>query len=143
MKVLFVCVGNINRSQIAEAVFNRLSKHGHATSAGLRPRREGVPLTSEHNNPVDVMKEHGCDLSEAKIKRVTKRMAESADKTILVCERENLVGAPDYLKTRPGIEFWEVWSISDETTPAQYSVLERKRIKLIETYVKDLVTMTE
>lgn len=143
MKVLFVCVGNINRSQIAEAIFNRLSKNGHATSAGLRPRRPGVPLVSEHNNPVRVMKEEGYDLSKAKIKKVTRRMVESADRTVLICKQENLTDAPDYLKDRPGAEFWDVWSISDETTIAEYSALERKRIRLIEAHVRDLVEKSE
>lgn len=139
MNVLFVCVGNINRSQVAEAIFNRLSKDGHATSAGLRPRRAGVPLTSEHNNPVEVMKEGGYDLSKAKIKQVTREMVESADKTVLICMRENLAGAPGYLKDRPGVELWDIWSISDETSPDEYSALERKRIGLIDTRVRDLV----
>lgn len=143
VKVLFVCVGNINRSQIAEAIFNTLSKGGGATSAGLRPRREGAPLTTERNNPVEVMKEEGYDLSKAEIKKVTRAMVESADKTVMICKRENLAEAPDYLRDLPGAEFWDVWSISDETTPAQYSALERKRIKLIEALVRDLIRRGE
>lgn len=143
MEVLFVCIGNINRSQIAEAIYNRLSKSGHAKSAGLSPRRAGISLAKEHNNPVEVMKVEGYDLSKAKIKRVTKKMVDAADKTVLICKPKNLVDVPDFLKDRPGIEFWDMWSISDETTPAQYSALERKRIKLIEVRVRDLVKRTE
>jgi len=139
VEVLFVCVGNINRSQIAKAIFNRLSKGGHASSAGLRPRRPDVLLTSEHNNPVEVMKEGGYDLSRAKIRKVTRRMVESADKVVLICRREDLMYAPEYLRHSPRVEFWDVWSIGDETTPDEYSALERKRIKLIETHVRDLV----
>lgn len=143
MEVLFVCVGNINRSQIAEAIFNRLSKNAHATSAGLKPRRAGALLTSERNNPVEVMKAKGYDLTRSKTKKVTRRMVESADMTVLICKRGNLKGAPSYLKGRRGVEFWDVWSISDETTPAQYSALEKKRIKLIDAHVRTLVTRTK
>ena len=35
MKVLFVCLANVGRSQMAEAFFNRLSRH-QAGSAGSR-----------------------------------------------------------------------------------------------------------
>lgn len=138
MKVLFVCVGNINRSQIAEAIFNQLSKNGHATSAGLRPRRAGVPLTSEHNNPVGVMKEEGYDLSRAKVKKVTRKMVESADKIVLICRKTDLSETPDYLSRRD-VEFWDMRSISDETAPARYSALERRRIKTIDAHVRDLI----
>lgn len=143
MEVLFICVGNINRSQIAEAIFNRLSKSGHAKSAGLRPRRAGILLAKEHNNPVEVMKGEGYDLSKARIKRVTKKMVEAADRTILICRRDNLVDAPGFLKGGAGIEFWDMWSISDETTPAQYQALERKRINLIEVHVRNLIKRSE
>ncbi|MDG6987703.1 MAG: hypothetical protein JRN21_00050 [Nitrososphaerota archaeon] len=143
MDVLFICIGNINRSQIAEAIFNRLSVSGHAKSAGLKPRRAGILLAKEHNNPVEVMKGEGYDLSKAKIKRVTRKMVEAADKTVLICRRENLAEAPDFLKGRPNVEFWDMWSISDETAPVQYSALERKRIKLIEAHVRDLIKRSE
>ena len=41
MKVLFVCNGNVGRSQAAEAYFNRLSKKNTAISAGINTEKYG------------------------------------------------------------------------------------------------------
>ncbi len=47
MQVMFVCVHNAGRSQMAEAFFNALAPEGlHAISAGTQP--------TEHVNPVVV-----------------------------------------------------------------------------------------
>ncbi len=57
MKVLFVCVGNSARSQMAEALFNRLApKNFAAMSAGTQPAEK---VSSE---AVQVMKEIGIDI---------------------------------------------------------------------------------
>ena len=56
-KVLFICVGNAARSQMAEAFFNVFSKEGRAISAGVKLKEEVDP------NAVRVMKEVGIDIS--------------------------------------------------------------------------------
>ena len=56
--VLFVCIQNAGRSQMARALFERAAGAGHAArSAGSRP--------AEHVHPevVDVMRELGVDLA--------------------------------------------------------------------------------
>lgn len=55
--VLFVCIENVCRSQMAEAFFNKYAKDAIASSAGSRPAKEINPQT------VEVMKEAGIDLS--------------------------------------------------------------------------------
>ncbi len=51
MKVLFVCVANVGRSQMAEAFFNRLSDH-QATSTGSRVgHKEGQTLKERSIEP--------------------------------------------------------------------------------------------
>ncbi len=59
-KVLFVCVENACRSQMAEAFFNKHSKGARAYSAGSKPAAEIDPKT------VEVMKEKGFDLAGKK-----------------------------------------------------------------------------
>ena len=62
--VLFVCIGNSCRSQMAEGFTNSI--HGHAFraySAGIRPSTLD-PLA------VQVMKEVGVDISEHKAKTI-------------------------------------------------------------------------
>ncbi len=75
-KVLFVCVENSCRSQMAEAFFNRISKEARASSAGTKPASSVNPLA------VQVMKEVGIDISDHKPKILTLEMIEDADKVI-------------------------------------------------------------
>lgn len=74
--VLFVCVGNPGRSQMAEAFFNRLSKTWKATSAGTKPDEKIHPYT------VLVMKEAGLEVSKPTPKLLTHEMIERADRII-------------------------------------------------------------
>ena len=74
--VLFVCVENSARSQMAEAFFNKLSKTARASSAGTRPAPTVNPIA------IQVMKEVGIDISHAKPKLLTLEMTEAVDKVI-------------------------------------------------------------
>jgi protein-tyrosine-phosphatase len=58
MRVLFVCVHNACRSQMSEALFNRMAEGCPAFSAGSKPALHIDPKT------VEVMNEVGVDLSE-------------------------------------------------------------------------------
>jgi arsenate reductase len=81
-KVLFVCTHNAGRSQMAEALFNRLAPDDiRAESAGQQPRREGVwPAV------VEVMREVGIDLAATRPKKLLVEMQLHADWAItLAC----------------------------------------------------------
>ncbi len=72
-KVLFVCVGNASRSQMAEAFFNSISKNARASSAGTKPAER---ISSR---AVQVMKEAGIDMSGGRPKPLTHEMIHDAD----------------------------------------------------------------
>ena len=76
--ILFVCVENSGRSQMAEGFFNQ--KYGpkgyRAISAGTRPASEINPLA------VQVMKEVGVDISSQKSKIITEDMIKSSEKSV-------------------------------------------------------------
>ncbi|MDH5783197.1 MAG: arsenate reductase ArsC [Candidatus Bathyarchaeota archaeon] len=74
--LLFVCIGNSGRSQMAEAFFNKLSKTWNAISAGTKPDDSIHPYT------IRVMKEVGVDVSKQKPKLLTREMVEKTDKII-------------------------------------------------------------
>ena len=76
-KVLFVCVENARRSQMAEAFFNKLTKgEAVAVSAGDR-------LASKvDEKAVEVMKEIGIDITKQRPKALTMKMVEEADVVI-------------------------------------------------------------
>ena len=73
-KVLFVCVENAGRSQIAEALANKYGKDKFiASSAGNKPADKVNPVV------VDAMKEVGIDISGNKPKLLTAKMALDVD----------------------------------------------------------------
>jgi len=78
--VLFVCVENSFRSQIAEAYFNKYAPEDwKAISAGIKPA-ENV-----HPNAVKLMLEEGIDISHKKPKPMTRELQEKAEIAIIVC----------------------------------------------------------
>ncbi len=75
--VVFVCVHNAGRSQMAEAFFNSMAKgKAKAFSAGTQPAGEVNPIAAK------VMKEAGIDITGNKPKTLTLEMIESADRVI-------------------------------------------------------------
>jgi len=75
--VLFVCVGNSGRSQMAEAFFNNLAKgKAQAMSAGTNPASRVDPTV------IELMKELGIDLTSHYPKKLTVEMLDTADKVI-------------------------------------------------------------
>jgi arsenate reductase (thioredoxin) len=75
--VLFVCVENTGRSQMAEGFFRKYASKGHITlSAGTKPSGEVNPLA------IQVMKEVGIDISNQRSKDLTEDMIRNA--TIVV-----------------------------------------------------------
>jgi arsenate reductase (thioredoxin) len=73
-KVIFACVHNAGRSQMAAAFFNQLAdrKKAEAISAGTEPGPQ------VHPEVLAAMQEVGIDLSDAKPKRLTDEMARDA-----------------------------------------------------------------
>ena len=73
-KVIFACVHNAGRSQMAAAFFNQLANRmkAEAVSAGTAP---GVRV---HPEVLAVMQEVGIDLSNAKPQRLTQELANDA-----------------------------------------------------------------
>ncbi len=75
--VVFVCVHNVGRSQMAEAFFNQMAQGvALAISAGIQPGDKVNPVV------VTAMKEAGIDISGNKPKMLTLAMIEKADKMI-------------------------------------------------------------
>jgi arsenate reductase (thioredoxin) len=75
--VLFVCVGNSGRSQMAEAYFNHLAPEGmRAASAGTQPASQVDPLA------VAVMRQIGIGMDRQTPKLLTPEMVTAADRVI-------------------------------------------------------------
>ncbi|MGQ9573444.1 MAG: arsenate reductase ArsC, partial [Dehalococcoidia bacterium] len=75
--VLFVCVGNSGRSQMAEAFFNRFSRGRYrALSAGTQPAR------SVSRAAIAAMAEVNIDISAQQPKALTEQMSQQANRII-------------------------------------------------------------
>lgn len=75
--ILFVCVHNAGRSQMAEAFFYLLAKgKARGLSAGTQPADKVNPVVAE------AMREVGIDISGNKPKALTLKMVEQADRMI-------------------------------------------------------------
>lgn len=96
-KVLFVCMSNSRRSQMAETIFSRLSET-KAKSAGIDPAGGDYKVDE---NVIIVLKEIGIDVHNPKAKKVTKPMLEEADKIITFMCAEKI---PEKYKSK--VEDW-------------------------------------
>lgn len=99
--VLFACVHNAGRSQMAAALFNKLADPTkvRAVSAGTQPG------THVHPEVVEVMREVGIDLATARPRKLTDDMAAGVD--VLVT-----MGCGDACPVVPGVER-DDWPLDD------------------------------
>ncbi|HEU4604798.1 MAG TPA: arsenate reductase ArsC [Nitrososphaera sp.] len=75
--ILFVCVENAGRSQMAEGFFNKYAPKGYrAVSAGTKPAGQVNPLA------VQAMKEAGIDIGRQKSKIITDDMIRGAARAV-------------------------------------------------------------
>ena len=75
--VLFVCVENAGRSQMAEAFFRKYAPAKYdVISAGTTPSSQLNPIV------VEVMKEVGIDMTQQSPKTLSNEMIENSSKTI-------------------------------------------------------------
>jgi arsenate reductase len=78
-KVLFICLGNTCRSQMAKGFFNTLSSSKSADSAGTNPESQIEPFA------IKVMNEVGIDISDYKPRKLTFEMNNLFDVIITMC----------------------------------------------------------
>lgn len=99
--VLFACVHNAGRSQIAAALFNRYvdPKKARAISAGTHP------AARVHPEVIQAMRERGIDLSAAKPQKLTPELAATASWLITM-------GCGDECPVVPGV-MRDDWPIPD------------------------------
>ena len=100
MKVLFACVHNAGRSQMAAAFFNALAPLGlSAISAGTEP------ANAVHPEVVAAMREVEIDLSTVKPKKLTEAIAGEADLLVTM-------GCGEACPFVPGLRRMD-WPLSD------------------------------
>jgi arsenate reductase len=112
-EVLFVCVQNAGRSQIAAALLeHHAAGRVHVRSAG------SSPTETVHTSVIDAMAEIGLDLAQAFPKPLTDDVVRAADVVITM-------GCGDACPVYPGKRY-EDWRVED---PADTSGEEARRIR--------------
>lgn len=99
--IIFACVHNAGRSQMAAAWFNKLADpaNARAISAGTNPG------TRVHPEVVAVMREAGLDLADARPQKLTPELAEGAELLVTM-------GCGDECPFVPGLHR-EDWPLED------------------------------
>lgn len=112
-EVLFVCVHNAGRSQMAAALLDRAARgRVHVRSAGSTPADE------IHQNVREAMAEVGIDLSKEFPKPLTDEVVRAADAVVTM-------GCGDACPVYPGKRYLD-WDLSD---PAEKSIDEVRTIR--------------
>lgn len=94
-RILFVCVENAGRSQMAEAFANKYGKNKFTvSSAGNKPADKVNPIV------VEALKEKGIDISANKPKLITFQMAQEADLIVTMgCNDQGICPGPFFKPT--------------------------------------------
>lgn len=118
MKVLFICLANVGRSQMAEAFYNQLTSSSNAESASVKD------YSAKYQNPtpdiISAMNEVGIDVSKQKVKFISQKKVDKADKIVVLCKKEE---CPDFLQASSKV----VYKIVDD--PDGYSAKEIGRVR--------------
>ncbi len=116
--VLFVCVHNAGRSQMAEAFVNKLASERGLPVRGLSAGTEA----GERVNPlaVQAMAELGISLEGQKPKQLTKEMADSSDRMITMGCGVDATSCP------ATIYFTDDWGLDD---PAEKPIEKVREIR--------------
>ena len=126
-KILFVCVENAGRSQMAEAFAKKYGQDKFTvSSAGNKPADKVNPVV------VEVMKEKGFDISMNKPKMISAKMAMDTDLIVTMgCNDQGICPGPFF---KPTIE----WKLEDPKGKSIEKVreiraeIEQKIIRLLE-----------
>jgi arsenate reductase len=112
MKVLFVCVENAGRSQIAQALYEQ--RGGEARSAGSQPAAE------LHEAVVEALEEVGIDVSRRVPRALEREDVEWADLVVTM-------GCGDACPILPGKEYVD-WNLPD---PAGLCLEEVRELRAV------------
>ena len=122
--MFFICRGNVGRSQMAEALMQRLSPNSiKVSSAGTQlsgPEQTIESLQPKTDHVIAVMDEEGIDVRKKVRKQLTEEMLKDADFIIFTIDEHDPV--PSFVEKYPH----EIWNIED---PKGKNLEETRKIK--------------
>jgi len=132
--VVFVCIHNSGRSQMAEAFFNRLTEgKARALSAGTDPG------TAVDATVVEAMREAGIDIGDSTPKALTVEKLEQADKVVTMgCGVESVCPA-----TKVETEDWELEDPMGKTLEEVRKIRNEVRARVVALLEKMVIVPIE
>lgn len=119
MKVLFVCLGNVFRSPMAEAFYNMYAHDHGGTSAGVEAsahQLDGRLVSEECMVTIQLMREVGVDISGKRSRQLTPAMVDEADLVVYLADRDHL---PDFLAKCGKLRRWPTKDLIDGPDPGR------------------------
>lgn len=109
-QIVFVCRGNVGRSQMAEMFArNVLGDKFLVSSCGTVAQNQGLRICEIPNDTVGLdiqaMVELHLDISQNIVTKITPEIVESSDKIVVMAEKSTW---PDYLIQSEKLEYWEI-----------------------------------
>ena len=144
-KILFVCHGNVARSQTAKGFYNKITKSEYSDAAGTADDVEEIPrlvdciekLRVENNVPysaLELYREKGIDISNFMRKKLTREMLNDYDLVVNIAEKSQ---TPDWLRGE-NVIWWDIEDPGSEKNAGDYEKAIFTRDE-IESRVRELV----
>lgn len=108
MTTLFICKGNVGRSQMAQALYEQLTGETDVISAGTHVHdHEGERLSdfSPAAETLMVLNEFGIDASAKQRNQITQELADRADRIVSIVPESSL---PEYVTNSGKVIYWDV-----------------------------------
>ena len=100
MKILFVCLGNSERSLIAQELYNKHHNSKSAQSAGIK-----ISNTPRTKQMFKLMKSEDIDITDRPKTQLTEDMLNNFEKIIVLCSKDK---CPAYLLNSKKVSFWNI-----------------------------------
>ena len=119
---------------MAQAMFNRLSRHRSTSTGTMVLEMEGQTLAERAEVAPSVVlvlelmsEEEGLDLCSEQRTQLTPELVDAADKVIVMAERETW---PDYLVEGGKVEFWEIADAFNISKDQVQAIKEQIKVKV-------------
>lgn len=103
-KVLFICLGNVARSQMAEGFYNYFTGSNDAISAGIiayTPKKYVNPI----REVIICMNEEEIDVSKKIVKTINHKMIIESEKIFVLCKKDE---CSELLLEQKNLVFWKI-----------------------------------